>query len=657
MRSHPGRRRLAGLATGLLLAGSCFAPAALSQGNPHGVSVGQAKKLAAAAPGTLPPGQAKKQAAASNPGGGAGSHVTPPGQAKKLAAAPVAPPGQAKKLSGAGHAVSHGASHKISPGKAKKTAAAARAVTTSTPAKVSPGKAKKTAQTPVAPAPTPTPVTPAATGITPTSTAPAPAASQPSSGPAARRASTQRRSSRKSRAARRAATRARQAAAAQRARAAFTRSALGTVGSPTAGGTTLGRSSLGRHAVAVPARPAAHSPASTGPLPALSNILPVALPVPDWSKPIIVILLLLCLLLGLRVWLSSRRAHRLDSQRRRLTADLASLQPALVPDIPDRFGRLAVSVAYRPADGPAAGGDFYDVFALQGGRVAMMVGDVSGHGRDALTRAAHMRYMLRAYVETGLDPRSALKLAGRVLGADPDALFATVAVAVYDAETATLTYGSAGHPPPVLLGPGAHEPLSNCASPALGWGAPTGRRQTTVPFSEGARAVFFTDGVTEVRTSDGLLGRERLTEIVAETNPSRAAADLLEEVQGEASSIRDDMAACIVEATAGSAVSEHRIDEFEVEPRHLQSGQGERFLAACGVPHAEARAVLAQAAEIAAETGSALLRAEVAGQIATATALRSGPVSLAIPASLTPEAGASSRTRVTDPTGPAIALG
>ncbi len=75
--------------------------------------------------------------------------------------------------------------------------------------------------------------------------------------------------------------------------------------------------------------PCSRSPAvsshSTAPIFSLiGNLIPVPLPVPDWSKPIILALLLICALLGLRAWLTSRRAGRLESQRGRLAADLTA---------------------------------------------------------------------------------------------------------------------------------------------------------------------------------------------------------------------------------------------------------------------------------------------------------------------------------------------
>jgi hypothetical protein len=361
-------------------------------------------------------------------------------------------------------------------------------------------------------------------------------------------------------------------------------------------------------------------------------ILGLPLPVPDWSKPIILGLLLVCLLLAVRAWRTALRAHRLESKGKELAADLESMQAALVPAIPSRLGALDVSVAYRPADGPAAGGDFYDVFDLDGGRVAMIVGDVSGHGRNALARAAHMRYSLRAYAETGLDPKGALKLAGRVLDTEGDDLFTTVAIAVYDPSTARLTYASAGHPAPVFIGPDAREPITGCASPAIGWGIATGRRQTTVPFPEGARACLFSDGVTEARVDGGLLGRAGLAELFEGAGPDSSARELLERVRHEAGSIHDDMAACVIHATAGLATSKHVVEELEADLGHLTAGQGERFLEACGVPTAAAGETLARARDIAAAQGSVILEVEHDGQFATATASAADTVVPATPA-------------------------
>lgn len=384
-----------------------------------------------------------------------------------------------------------------------------------------------------------------------------------------------------------------------------------SAGSAAAGATRLAHGSGAGHPVLM-----GHGLTS---LPAfIGNLVP--LPVPDWSKPIIIGLLLICALLALRAWRTTLRARRLESQGRRLTADLQSMQAALVPEIPSRLGTLGLSVAYRPADGPAAGGDFYDAFDLGGGRVAIILGDVSGHGRHALARAAHMRYTLRAYVETGLDPRASLKLAGRVVGVEGDGLFTTVAIAIYDPSSATLTYASAGHPPPLLVGPGALRPLTASASPALGWGTATGRRQTTVPFSAGAHACFFSDGVIEARVHDGLLGREGLAKLFARSGDEPSADALLEAVRKQAPAVHDDMAACVIGATFGAPASEHRTEELEADLQQLEAGQGAHFLEACGVERTELRRTLARAREIAAVSGTVLLVVEQTGHAATALA-------------------------------------
>ncbi len=306
--------------------------------------------------------------------------------------------------------------------------------------------------------------------------------------------------------------------------------------------------------------------------------------VPDGVKAALAALAALSILLGLGYLLAAVRARRLSRQRRELLQEVGLLQSALLPPVPDKVGALLTSVAYRPADGPGAGGDFYDVLALPGGRVGFILGDVSGHGRGALARTAFMRYTLRAYLEAGLEPRVALQVAGRVIDDNLGGDFATVLLAVHDPETGSLTYATAGHPAPIVVGPQPHDPVTAGSSPPIGVGVRTGLRQTTVPLVPGAVACLFTDGLMEARTADGILGRERLTELLDELGHDANARRLIESVAAQSNKLSDDMAAVIVSPTSGVTAGLFRTEQLELSARELEGPIARRFLAACGLP-------------------------------------------------------------------------
>lgn len=329
---------------------------------------------------------------------------------------------------------------------------------------------------------------------------------------------------------------------------------------------------------------------------------------------------------AVRSRMASRRARRLERDQRALVEDIDAMQAALVPEVPRCVGALHISAAYRPADGPAAGGDFYDAFEIDGGRVVILLGDVSGHGRAALAHAARMRYTVRAYAEAGLSPRQALQLTSSAIGVRDDGLYTTLVLARYDATTASLTYASAGHPPPLFLGSAAHEPLISGASPPVGWGIPSGRRQTTVPFPAGTCVCFFSDGLVEAPSDGDLLGRDRLSALFAQLDSKLSAAVLLAEVVGCASELRDDMAACIVKATSGVRTpgSESWLEELELDLDQLNLGHGHRFLSACGLGMEEIGRALSLTRAVVAGHGTAVLAVTLPARSWTVTAPSEG---------------------------------
>ncbi len=106
---------------------------------------------------------------------------------------------------------------------------------------------------------------------------------------------------------------------------------------------------------------------------------------------------------------------------------------------------------YRPADAAhGLGGDWYSAQNLGGDRTYLAVGDVVGHGLAAVEDMAQLRSAGNAYAHQGLGAAQLLTELSRFAHRVCRAEFATTAVAVFDRQTAVLTYASAGHPPPLL---------------------------------------------------------------------------------------------------------------------------------------------------------------------------------------------------------------
>jgi serine phosphatase RsbU (regulator of sigma subunit) len=345
--------------------------------------------------------------------------------------------------------------------------------------------------------------------------------------------------------------------------------------------------------------------------------LPLPLPVPDWSKPIIAVLLLVAAILAVRLRRAAMHARRLEREDEVLLEDVEAMQMALVPEVPGGLEGLTVSAAFHPAEGPAAGGDFYDVFAPSAGKAAIMLGDSCGHGREALAHAALTRYTLRAYLQAGLRPRAALQLAGKVL-ADPERdRYATAVVALYESQSGTLTYATAGHPAPIICGPGVPRVPRTMASPPIGWDTLTGRAQTRLSLSAGTVACFFSDGLTDARRDGELLGHDRLVNTLRSLGPRPVAAQLLDRLRAQADGTPDDMAACIIvpEVTV-DAVFTH-IQELELDARGAEDVAVLSFLEECSLAAVEITKALERAREIASRCGTALLTVHWTGAGAT----------------------------------------
>ncbi|MGW1718541.1 PP2C family protein-serine/threonine phosphatase [Streptomyces sp. NPDC002156] len=225
-----------------------------------------------------------------------------------------------------------------------------------------------------------------------------------------------------------------------------------------------------------------------------------------------------------------RRAHA----REREVA--LALQEAMLP-ARRQVGHHRAAVRYRPAVGALnVCGDWYDLVDLVGGdRIGVSVGDVVGHGLAAAGVMGQLRSALSAASRVAEGPAQALDVLGRYAHVVDGAESATAVTTFIDFDRRTITYSSAGHPPPVLVHPdGRVEFLDRATDPPLDARPdPVPRPQADTTFTDGATLILYTDGLIERRREDIDIGLTRLADSLARhraADPERLADAVLLEL-------------------------------------------------------------------------------------------------------------------------------
>ncbi|EFL36457.1 magnesium or manganese-dependent protein phosphatase [Streptomyces viridochromogenes DSM 40736] len=212
--------------------------------------------------------------------------------------------------------------------------------------------------------------------------------------------------------------------------------------------------------------------------------------------------------------ITARAALSIDNARRytRERDTSLTLQSSLLPQRLPRQSAVEVASRYLPADAQVGvGGDWFDVIPLSGARVALVVGDVVGHGIQASASMGRLRTAVRTLADVDLSPDELLThlddLVNRLSAENDDTsgiadIGATCLYAVYDPVSRRCTLARAGHPEPVLLRPGgAARVLELPAGPPLGLGGlPFEAVEVELP--PGSLLVLHTDGLIEARGRD-----------------------------------------------------------------------------------------------------------------------------------------------------------
>ncbi|MEV6806168.1 SpoIIE family protein phosphatase [Streptomyces sp. NPDC051132] len=270
--------------------------------------------------------------------------------------------------------------------------------------------------------------------------------------------------------------------------------------------------------------------------------------------------------------LVARAAVSIDNARRytREHSMAVTLQRSLLPRSLPEQGALEIAYRYLPAQS-GVGGDWFDVLPLSGARVALVVGDVVGHGLHAAATMGRLRTAVHNFSALDLPPDELLALLDELVGRiDQDetpasggavVTGATCLYAIYDPVSRRCTLARAGHPPPALVGPDGSVVFADVpAGPPLGLGG-LPFETAELELAEGSRLVLYTDGLVEDRDRDIDEGLALLSDALGGTpgaSPEETCRTVLDRLPARPS---DDVALIVARTRV---LGEDRVAQWQV---------------------------------------------------------------------------------------------
>jgi serine phosphatase RsbU (regulator of sigma subunit) len=230
----------------------------------------------------------------------------------------------------------------------------------------------------------------------------------------------------------------------------------------------------------------------------------------------------------------------LYARTRHIAREALSLQLSLLPErLPEPDG-WSLAARYLPTAGGRVGGDWYDAFSLADGRLALVMGDVTGHGLEAAGMMGQLRNALRAYLTDAGEPALALHRLDRMIGLLLPNEFATCVALVLDPADGRTVIASYGHLPPLLTAAdGTTTFVAIPPHPSLGLEELTApARSAELVLEPGATLTLYTDGMAERRTEDLGVSLQRMVALAEQPGTPQQRCDLL--VSGSRDPLSDD---------------------------------------------------------------------------------------------------------------------